>query len=508
VRFVAAVVLGVLVSAAPAAAGTVELRDTGPIAHTPGDVYEVVFEAAPGESNIVSVSAGPGGVFVRDTGTPVTPGAFCTQGIDGVSCSPAVGGFVTGPAVVDLGDGDDRLAVEGISATVRDGPGDDVIEIPSGVFEAGAGADVMRITNPAAASEVTYATRTAGVSITEDGQANDGEPGERDDVGFGIQHVQGGFGDDVLVGGQEPHILDGNAGDDRLIGGPRDDILTGDDSLTGSGNDFLSGGDGDDRLLGGPGADVIRGGPGEDSTAWPNAPSGVQVTLDDRPGDGMPGEGDDVGSDVEILHGTTHDDTMVGSDGPQVLDGDKGDDRLDGAGGPDQIFGGTGEHNILTGGPGVDRLASAGPRDTIITRDGERDAVTCGTPSSSRQRFDIDAVDSVRSCSNRLRIRGGQRPRLDRRGRIALAAYCPARRGTCAGTVLLSRCRVTPVPIGHADFRLAEGTTRRARVHLAPGARRAVARHGSLCAVTTARTHRTRPPPSAVQSTARITIRR
>jgi Ca2+-binding RTX toxin-like protein len=498
-----AVVLGMLVPAAPAAAGTVELRNTGPIAHTPGDVYEVVFEAGAGESNVVSMSAGPGGVLVRDTRTPLTAGPFCTQGIDGVSCSPAVGGFVSGPAVVDLGDGDDRLAVEGIIANVRDGPGDDVIEIPGGVFEAGAGADVMRISDPTVASEVTYATRTAGVSVTEDGQANDGEPGERDDVGFGIEHVEGGLGDDVLVGGQEPHILDSDAGDDRLIGGPRDDIVIG-----GAGNDVLSGGDGNDQLLAGPGADVIRGGPGEDSTAWPHATDGVRVTLDDRPGDGMPGEGDDVGSDVEILHGTTHDDTMVGNDGPQVLDGDKGDDRFDGAGGPDQIFGGSGEHNILIGGRGVDRIESGGARDTIRTRDGERDAVSCNTPSSSRQRYDIDTVDRVRFCSNGLRVRDGQRPALDRRGRVAFTALCPARRGTCAGIVRLSRCRVAPVPIGHAGFRLAEGKTRPLRVHLAPAAGRAVALNGALCALVTARTRRTRPPPSAVESTIRITIQR
>jgi Ca2+-binding RTX toxin-like protein len=135
----------------------------------------------------------------------------------------------------------------------------------------------------------------------------------------------------------------------------------------------LLGGDGDDELLAWAGADVIRGGPGKDTTSWPHAIAGVHVTLDDRPGDGTPGENDDVGSDVEVLTGTKYDDVMVGIDRPQVLDGREGDDRLDGAGGPDQIYAGTGDHNVLTGGAGVDQIAIFGARDTIRTRDGERD---------------------------------------------------------------------------------------------------------------------------------------
>jgi hypothetical protein len=498
--------LTTLVLTSPAGAATVQLTNQGPDEHSTVDSYVLGFRAAPGESNVVSISAVPSGVLIRDTGAPLAAGPYCQQAVDGVTCAPGLGGALGPSAVIDLGDGDDRLTVADLRVDVQDGPGDDVIEMPGGTFHAGTGADVMRITNPAAATEVTYATRTAGVSITEDGVADDGEAGEHDDVGDGIPSVTGGSGDDVLVAGQEPHILDGGPGGDRLVGGPRDDILIGDDPLTGAGDDVLLGGDGDDQLLAWAGADVIRGGPGKDATLWPHAIAGVHVTLDDRPGDGVPGENDDVGSDVEVLEGTKYDDVMVGSDGPQSLDGREDDDRLDGAGGPDQIFGGAGDHNVLTGGAGVDSNVTAGARDTIRTRDGARDSVGCGTPSSSRQRFDVDAFDGVRSCATQLRLRDGQRRRLDRRGRVAFVARCPARRGTCAGSVRLARCRAFKVTIGRGGFRVPEGQTRRVRVRLTHSARRYVARHHLVCVYATARTRRTRPPPSAAEATVRLAL--
>ena len=488
-----AVALAALLLAAPADAATVQLTPQGVGAHGAGEIFGLELRAAPGEPNAVTIDAGPGGVVVRDAGAPLTAGPSCGQVVDGVACA------LPASAVVDLGDGDDRLTVRGLMADVYDGPGDDVLEIQTGTFHAGTGADVMRITEATAASGVSYATRTAGVSVTENGLADDGEAGEGDDVGFGIESAEGGSGDDVLVGGPELHILDGNAGDDRLVGGPRDDILTGD-----AGDDALLGGDGDDELPAGPGADVIRGGPGEDATAWPHAGAGVRVTLDDRPGDGAPGERDDVGADMEVLTGTASDDVMVGSAGPQVLDGREGDDRLDGGDGPDRIAGGGGDHNVLTGGPGPDDVASGGIRDTIRTRDGARDTVGCHSPSSSRQRFDVDALDTVRACATGLRIREGQRSRVDPSGRVTLVARCPARRGTCAGTVRLARCRVAAPAIGRARFRVPEGRTRRLRVRLTRGARR----DRATCALATARSRRTRTPASAVEATVRLTLRR
>jgi hypothetical protein len=89
---------------------------------------------------------------------------------------------------------------------------------------------------------------------------------------------------------------------------------------------------------------------------------------------------------------------------------------------------------------------------------------------------------------------------------VALAAHCPARRGNCAGSVRLARCRAFNQTIGRGSFRVPEGRTRRVRVRLTPSARRSIARHHVVCAYATARTHRTQPPPSAVEATVRLTL--
>jgi RTX calcium-binding nonapeptide repeat (4 copies) len=489
-------VVATLACAPRASAATVELIDRGPNEHSTVSVFSLSFRAAPGEANDVTFDASPAGVMVRDAGAPVAAGSGCQPVPGGAQCSQPIAG-----AAVDLGDGDDRIVTALLQVDVLGGPGDDTIEVGSGTLDGGHGADVMRVRGPQAASTVSYATRTAGVSVTEDGVANDGEPGEGDDVGPGIVAVTGGSGDDVLFAGDEPHHLDGRAGNDRLVGGPRDDDLTG-----GLGDDVLLGAGGDDQLLAGPGADVIRGGPGRDATNWAHAIAGVRVTLDDRRGDGVPGEGDDVGSDVEVLSGTRYDDVLVGSAGRQVLLGAEGDDRLDGAGGDDQLAGGAGDRNVLIGGAGSDRIGTTGVHDTIRTRDGEHDAIGCGPPASSRQRFEVDRRDAVRGCATDLHVRDGQRLRADRRRRVAIAGHCPARRGTCVGSIRLTRCRRTGATIGHASFRVAEGRVGRVPVQLTPRARDDVAQHHAVCAWAMVRSRRAAPPPSRVDVTVALRL--
>lgn len=499
----------VLACPAGAAAATVQLDNTGPGEHGTVDDYWLRFYAQPDEANAVTIVPAPDGVLVRDAGAPLLAvGGFCRQAIDGVLCAPGRRGVVRDDILVDLGDGDDRLVVARYIVDVQDGPGDDVIEIPRGRFFAGLGRDVMRVSG-IGASAVIYGDRWAPVGVTQDGQANDGEAGEHDDVGYGIDNVSGGRGDDVLVAGDRSSSLSGGGGSDLLVGGPADDGLVGDGAYGGvDGNDTLLGGGGNDMILGGPGGDVIRGGPGMDTMGWPHVGTGVRVTLDDRPGDGVPGEDDDVGSDVELLDGTRYDDVIVGSDGPQHLRGGDGDDRLDGGGGNDWLEGGPGNRNVLTGGGGVDRIDSIGAQDTIRSRDGARDSVRCGRPSSGRRRFEADAFDTLRSCASRLVVREGQRLRVDAHGRIRLAVSCPRGRGACAGRVRLVLCRPRHGTVGRADFRLADGARRRIAVRLTRAARRAVVRRGTACVDVSARTHRTRPPVSAVESGARIVVRR
>jgi Ca2+-binding RTX toxin-like protein len=67
--------------------------------------------------------------------------------------------------------------------------------------------------------------------------------------------LDGGAGDDVLIGNAQGNILIGGAGNDILVGGAGDDTLQG-----GGGRDLLIGGLGADLLDGGGGEDILIGG--------------------------------------------------------------------------------------------------------------------------------------------------------------------------------------------------------------------------------------------------------
>jgi Ca2+-binding RTX toxin-like protein len=100
------------------------------------------------------------------------------------------------------------------------------------------------------------------VSVTVDGRANDGEPGEGDNV-IGVEKLRvvadratvvgSGAADDFFV---EAHrsTISGLGGNDRLVAYDGHDTIDG-----GDGNDYLEGGFGNDVLDGGPGVDQFSG---------------------------------------------------------------------------------------------------------------------------------------------------------------------------------------------------------------------------------------------------------
>ena len=80
--------------------------------------------------------------------------------------------------------------------------------------------------------------------------------------------INGGNGNDTLIGGNGKDVINGDAGNDNISGGAGDDVLSGGDGSDslygGSGDDTLSGGDGNDYLIGGSGDDQLIGGKGSD----------------------------------------------------------------------------------------------------------------------------------------------------------------------------------------------------------------------------------------------------
>ena len=164
----------------------------------------------------------------------------------------------------------------------------------------------------------------------------------------------------------------GNAGSDSLSGGPGDDVLEagenyngpddGNDSLTGNaGSDVLYADPGGDQLSGGPGNDLLvssvavcqghsyNGGSGDDTVSYGRSDADLQVELG---GTGAPsgcGNPDRVGADNESLEG---------SDGPDVLIGDNGE-------------------NSFLGHLGADIFLGKGGNDFIDAADGKQDKMIC-----------------------------------------------------------------------------------------------------------------------------------
>jgi Ca2+-binding RTX toxin-like protein len=170
----------------------------------------------------------------------------------------------------------------------------------------------------------------------------------------------------------------GGAGNDRLKASGRGEVTLG----GGTGEDRLRGGDGNDFLAGGPGTDVLAGGKGMDIASFEGgdgttAPRGpVVVTLDGRANDGVPGENDLVGADIEGVDGPSSGrmpdpllagNRITGNDATNTL---YGSGTLSGLGGPDDLNGSDSADRLL-GGTGNDVLQSSGGHDTFVGGEGD-----------------------------------------------------------------------------------------------------------------------------------------
>ncbi len=261
-----------------------------------GTNSHVVFTAAAGEANRVTVTLSSQRLLVRDTGAPVTAGSGCTvlrgnsvrctrpttyeivagDGDDVIS-APTLGGggrldggnghdVITGAGtleggfgndVLQGGLGNDRLFGGPGSDTLRGSRGNDSLDgdgAPGGpdiaadgdVLDGGQGLDV-----------VSYAARTTAVYVNLVTAAS-GNSSETDGL-VAIENAEGGRAADVLTGNDGPNALYGGDGDDLLSGAGGDDTL-----VDGKGRDRLDGEDGNDRLYTTDRGDQASGGRGDD----------------------------------------------------------------------------------------------------------------------------------------------------------------------------------------------------------------------------------------------------
>jgi Ca2+-binding RTX toxin-like protein len=236
----------------------------------------LVFNATAGEANNLTVTQ-----TVTQTGTtvsfadpsdpmPTTTVATCTPAVAFVNCTN-----VTIPLTINLGDLNDQTTFNGVTlAVTQNGEvGDDTLRGPTNSTNSSGGPGTDRLESATAASStstlsggigpdvfvggpgtdvVTYAERTAAVTVTIDGTANDGELNEGDNVQAGIEDVTTGTGNDAITGNEGSNVLNAGDGNDTLEGGAGSDLLFG-----GAGDDTLRARDGHaDRVDCGPGADT------------------------------------------------------------------------------------------------------------------------------------------------------------------------------------------------------------------------------------------------------------
>ena len=205
-----------------------------------------------------------------------------------------------------------------------------------------------------------------GNDLVNGGRDNDVvKGGAGDDVlcgGRGTDKLYGGPGDDIIYGEEENDTIFPGPGDDQVLGSAGDDRIFGygerGGEIVDDGIDILDGGFNDDIIVAG-GADTLLGFTHNDtlSTATP----AVAPALMDGGGNDDIIYGSEVADNIRGGERLSGDDKLYGAGGNDKIFGDGNDDELYGQLGDDELVGGDG-FDFLDGGPGDDSLRRRRPR--------------------------------------------------------------------------------------------------------------------------------------------------
>jgi Ca2+-binding RTX toxin-like protein len=229
-----------------------------------------------GDTLRTDVGAGTAAVEVHGgAGSDDLDGTPNADSMSGDGDGDRIVGFA-GNDALDGGPGSDSFDDGPGNDTIAGGPNDDSLTAGSGrdSYSGGDGSD-----------SVEYRDRTAPVTITLDGVADDGEAGEGDNVGADVEEAAGGSGADRIVGNPSGNRLHGGAGNDTLIGGSAEDRVEGEE-----GDDIIDTRDGVyDSVDCGPGTDTVYADLDDGTTGCEIAPDvdgdGYGVPEDCAPAD-------------------------------------------------------------------------------------------------------------------------------------------------------------------------------------------------------------------------------
>lgn len=199
-------------------------------------------DGGPGDDTLLGSAGGPGVTFLGGDGADTLTGGSAEDQLDGGPGPDVVeGGF--GRDAVRGGDGDDRLLGDGLK------PFADLID-------GGAGRDTI-------VNDWLNDHDDAAISVTLDGVANDGLPGEGDDV-RAVEQIQVNQPATLAAGGDAVvfRVFQTGPGSSRLTGSDGADTLISYDYAdtidARGGDDTIEAGLGDDAIVAGPGRDTVN----------------------------------------------------------------------------------------------------------------------------------------------------------------------------------------------------------------------------------------------------------
>jgi hypothetical protein len=185
------------------------------------------------------------------------------------------------------------------------------------VIDGGADGDI--IDGNVGSDTISYASRSAAVTVTLAGGADDGEAGENDSL-FNVENAVGGSGSDQLTGDADTNVLRGGNGGDTLNGGL------------------------------GLNTDTLDGGAGTDTASYAGRTEALTLSLDATANDGGMAENDTL-TLIENLIGGDGDDTISGD--PLVND----------------LMGGLGVDTITSRDNVADTVSCGGGTDATVIAD-------------------------------------------------------------------------------------------------------------------------------------------
>src|SRR5829696_2692499 len=210
--------------------------------------------------------------------------------------------------------------------------------------------------------------------------------------------IDGGGGDDIIVGGPNLDTLRGGDGDDRLTGGPNNAAKPAKESIQGgAGNDVMiwNNGDGDDVNDGGDGADETQFNNGTADDVMQVSSLGAGAHRFNRVGAAI---NIDIAASTERLNINAFSgaDTLTSAAGttlPTTIDAGPGNDTVTTGGGADLIQGGTGV-DTLNGGAGGDRILG-NPGNDVMNGNAGDDTLVWNNGDGNDQMNGDDGLDKI-----------------------------------------------------------------------------------------------------------------